>query len=179
MAQLWLNDGRWPNSDGEVAELMAESYAIEGRTVLFPGFGRDYGYTMPLMSNDPVDPSTANFQGLNAQCFRHSPEHDAVIVSMGTGGSCGPEWTNSRAAIVSNTHPLFNSTFHKTDKGPALPATAAEKAAHEANWRAELAEWWPVVAQNSSVLPPVHLEAYKRQLELLGMDPLPKEHAAT
>merc|ERR1711865_931158 len=30
-------------------------------------------------------------------------------VSMGDGGSCGPEWTNSRHAIVSNDHALYRT----------------------------------------------------------------------
>ena len=47
-----------------------------------------------------------------AQCAYHSKEHEAVIVSMGTGASCKPIWTASRNAIVSKTHPLHASLVH-------------------------------------------------------------------
>ena len=38
--------------------------------------------------SDPVDPRTGSFVGMNAQCVQFSPEHNAVVVSMGNGGSC-------------------------------------------------------------------------------------------
>ena len=50
--------------------------------------------------------------GMNAQCVQFSPAHDAVIVTMGNGGSCGSAWANTRAAIVSSDHPLYNATRH-------------------------------------------------------------------
>jgi hypothetical protein len=170
MAQLWLNDGKWTGTGGTPFQLMSERYSIEGRRELFPGFGREYGYTLPLSVNDPVDPETAVFVGLNAQCFRYSPEHQAVIVSMGTGGGCGPEWTNSRAAIVSDTHPSFNSSF----VSGALTATAEEKAASEAAWKAELISWYPAVAANSSILPAEHLAAFRKGLARFGLKALPE-----
>jgi len=49
-------------------------------------------------------------QGMNAQCVQFSPEHNAVIVTMGNGGGCGTAWQNTRAAIVSTDHPLYNTT---------------------------------------------------------------------
>jgi CubicO group peptidase (beta-lactamase class C family) len=108
--QLWANEGRWRGDDGAPEQLMQRGYAIEGRTHVFPNSGRDYGYTLPLSSNDPVDPTTGSMVGMNAQCVQFSPRHNAVIVSMGNGGSCGAAWRNTRAAIVSSDHSAYNST---------------------------------------------------------------------
>ena len=173
MAQLWLNEGAWPTtSAGDLSQVMNRQYAIEGRSQIFPGFGRNYGFTLPLMPSDPIDPSTANFQGLNGQCFRFSPAHQAVIVSMGSGSSCGPEWTNSRAAIVSRTHPLYNTSWEH-ESSPALPATAAEVSMHAAAWRKEVGAWRAHVARNTSLLPADQLTAFKRALSRFGFEPLP------
>ena len=51
---LWANEGMWPGADGEPVQLMGRQYSIEGRSWVFPNSGRDYGYTLPLSSNDPV-----------------------------------------------------------------------------------------------------------------------------
>ena len=51
---LWANEGLWPGVDGEPEQLMGREYSIEGRSWVFPNSGRDYGYTLPLSSNDPV-----------------------------------------------------------------------------------------------------------------------------
>ena len=56
-----------------------------------------------------------------------------MIVSMGQGSSCTPAWVNSRHAIVSNDHALYNSTRTPAWKG-AL--TAADKRANKAQMEA-------------------------------------------
>jgi CubicO group peptidase (beta-lactamase class C family) len=60
--QLWANSGVWPDATGGAPEqLMQRDFAVEGRTHVFPNSGRDYGYTLPLSSSDPVDPTTGSF----------------------------------------------------------------------------------------------------------------------
>lgn len=133
MAQLWVNDGEWAGQ----GQLMGRQYSIDGRQWTFPQTSREYGYTMPLRVNDAVDPQVGNFQGLNGQCARFSPEHNAVIVSMGGGGSCGAEWTLSADAIVSRTHPRYNATrvrptWSKQQAQAQTRASAQELAAFSA-----------------------------------------------
>jgi CubicO group peptidase (beta-lactamase class C family) len=155
MGQLWANDGVWKDVNGDAQQLMARQYSIDGRTCggnpamgMGCNFGRDYGYTIPTSSNDPVDPTTGSFVGMNAQCVQFSPEHNAVIVSMGNGGGCGTSWTNSRSAIVSNDHPLFNATRH-------IPATsfkeqAAVAAQEETKLKRDIMELAPFMREHAS-----------------------------
>jgi hypothetical protein len=105
-AQLWTNKGEWPGA----GQIMSREYAEQGVKATFPNSGRDYGYTLPLNSADPVDTTMASFNGMFAQCAVFSQQHNAVVVSMGQGSSCGPEWRNTRHALVSGDHALYNTT---------------------------------------------------------------------
>lgn len=108
-AQLWVNKGQWPGA----GQMMNKQYSETGITNVFPSSGRDYGYTVGLNGADPVDTKVASMNGMFAQCATFSQEHNAVVVSMGQGSSCGPEWRNTRHALVSNDHALYNTTATK------------------------------------------------------------------
>jgi hypothetical protein len=88
---------------------MSYEHATAGVTDVYPNSGRDYGYTVVLNGGDPVDPRMASFNGLFAQCAAFSQEQNAVVISMGNGGSCGPEWRNTRHAIVSKGHAIYGT----------------------------------------------------------------------
>lgn len=62
-----------------------------------------------FLLQDPVAKDVAGFNGMFAQCAYFSQEHNAIVVSMGQGSSCGPEWRNTRHALVSNDHALFGT----------------------------------------------------------------------
>jgi hypothetical protein len=106
MAQLWTNEGAWAGH----GQVMDKQFANDGREWVYPGSGTEYGYTLWLNVNDPVDRKVAEFNGMFGQCAYTSKEHNAVIVSMGQGNGCSPAWTNGRSAIVSNDHPKYATT---------------------------------------------------------------------
>ena len=103
------------------------------------------------------------------QCMRFSPEHNALVVSMGSGSSCGAEWTSTRAALVSRDHAARNAT--RAARGP----TAAEAAAQEARWRAEVEDVRPYFAADPELwrrLPAEHRQTYATHLARFGLPPL-------
>lgn len=80
-----------------------------------------------------------------AQCAYHSKEHEAVIVSMGTGASCKPIWAASRNAIVSKTHPLHASLVHAYRSNSSSSSNRSGDAEIS-----EMAKWWKLFS-NSTV----------------------------
>jgi len=100
-AQLWLNEGFWPGH----GQVLNREHILEGRTAVYPDSGADYGFTVWLESNDPIDPQVHSFNGAYSQCAYISKRHEAIVVSMGngdvSGARCGFAWTESREAIVS------------------------------------------------------------------------------
>jgi len=170
--QLWANQGLWPseNPSEPPEQLMQRQFSIDGRTWVFPQTSRDYGYTLVLSSNDPVDPGRANFQGLNAQCVIFSQEHNAVIVSMGNGGSCQTAWTNTRSAIVSRDHPLYNAT--RDIPPPSFRAQAAAAAAEEAREKAEILELAPFMREHANRFTAEDLAQYNEHLVRHGGEPV-------
>jgi len=100
-AQLWVNEGAWPNA----GQVISRDHILDGRTPIFPDSGSDYGYTVWLRPDDPVDPEVHSFMGAYSQCAHISKEHEAIVVSMGdgdaTGARCYFAWLESRDAIVS------------------------------------------------------------------------------
>lgn len=116
-AQLYLNDGAWKD-EGQV---MNKEYTQASRTDIFPNSGRDYGYTIWLQGNDPVDQDVSSFNGMYSQCAYISKKHEALIISMGqgdiTGSGCSNAWVQSRNAIISNdVRHLYNTTQSAEDR---------------------------------------------------------------
>ena len=173
--QLWANEGVWINSEGAAEQLMGREYSIEGRTFVFPQTSREYGYTLPLSVNDPVDPTTGSMVGLNAQCVQFSPEHNAVIVSMGNGGGCGTAWANTRAAIVSSNHPLYNATRHLLPSAmptPSFKEQAAAKAVEAAQLKADILELSPFMREHSAHFAAQDLAQFNEHLVSYGEAPI-------
>lgn len=98
--QLFLNNGMW---EGE--QLMAEQFAKDSREKTIGT--HDYGYTVWLEPNDPVDPKVSSHNGMLGQCVYISKEHEAMVVTMGNDGGCGNVWSASRGALVSNDYPMY------------------------------------------------------------------------
>ena len=97
VGQLWVNEGRW--GDEELAD---RGFIIDAGEGTYPAALPPYGYTSWLRTEDPVDPSVAQFEGAGSQSVFVSKAHQAVIVSMGEGApSSGPVWNNVREHIVS------------------------------------------------------------------------------
>jgi len=97
--QLFLNDGAW---DGK--QLANEKFMKNSRIKTVGDY--DYGYTLWLEPEDPVDPLVSSHRGAGGQCVYISKEHEALVVTMGND-DCGNAWAVSRGAIVSNDHPRF------------------------------------------------------------------------
>jgi len=107
-ALLWANEGQWAGA----GQVVNRAYAQRGGQSIFPNSGEDYGYTVWRNGADTVDPNVNSFIGMYTQCASVSRRHNAVIISMGTGGlsgsDCSRVWTATRNAIV--TRDLSNST---------------------------------------------------------------------
>ena len=113
IAQLFVNEGAWPMEDGSAAQMLTRDFSIEARRTTIKSdiadqnitAGAEYGFTMWLDSNDPVDSEIAHMEGLDAQCTYFSKKHEAVVVSFGNGDSlepgCPPVWDYARHSIVS------------------------------------------------------------------------------
>jgi|EP01047_Picozoa_sp_COSAG01_P012788 hypothetical protein len=155
---------------------MSRQFSIDGRTNIFPDKGRDYGYTLPLSSEDPVDPTTGSMVGLNAQCVQFSPEHNAVIVSMGSGGGCGTAWSNTREAIVSRDHPLYNAT--RNLPRPSFKAQAAAAKAEEARLKRDILELAPFMRKHAGHFAQADLDQFNEKLKIYGQEPIVAEQAA-
>lgn len=163
-AQLWANEGVWEGH----GQLMNKEYAQQGRSWVFPNSGNEYGYTLWLKTNDPVDPQQAHMNGMYAQCAYFSKEHNAVVVSMGNGGSCGNVWSNTRDAIVSNDHPLYNQT-----RGAHGNISPEQERAEMRFAREEAIGFRPYFLNNSHLVPRDDLKQYNSLLKSFGVDPVP------
>lgn len=170
--QLWANEGVWPGDGGAPEQLMQREFSVDGRTIenLFPNAGRDYGYTLPLLSSDPVDNTAGSFVGMNAQCVVFSPEHNAVIVSMGNGGGCNTAWANTRSAIVSDDHPIYNTT--RDIPAPTFRQQAAAAKAEESRLKADILELAPFMREHASRFTKEDLAQYSEKLVEYGEAPL-------
>ena len=161
MLKLVCFKGEWAGH----GQIMNKEYAETGVTNVFPNKGRDYGYTLGLNGNDPVDTKAGGFRGMFAQCATFSHEHNAVVVSMGNGGSCGHDWTNSRHAIVSKSHPLFNTTIPVWKTGMSEADKNFIQAAKE-QFQEEVRALEPVLSSNSTAIKmsAQDMESYKHYL---------------
>eukprot|EP00756_Hemistasia_phaeocysticola_P011458 Hpha_TRINITY_DN15122_c1_g16::TRINITY_DN15122_c1_g16_i1::g.129603::m.129603 len=126
-AQLWTNEGEWPGA----GQLLSKAHVQEGRKVFPQSTSTEYGYTVWLEPNDPVDPERAEFNGMFSQCAHASAKHNTVVVSMGMdlfGDGCSGVWARSRNAIVSKNDRLgLNLTAPAAHQiPPPVPPTDAD-----------------------------------------------------
>merc|ERR1719487_1783157 len=61
-AQLWTNEGEWPGA----GQMVSKAHIEEGRKPFLRN--GDYGYTVWLHAQDPVDSEVAEFNGMFSQC---------------------------------------------------------------------------------------------------------------
>ena len=130
-ALLWANDGQWPGS----GQLVSVEHVREGRELGPEGAGErltgaDYGSTVWLSSDDPVDPEMALWGGLFGQCAIASARHNAVVVSMGLdifGEGCGGVWAHTRDAIVSDKSALPASPGGRASPEAKLPLSTPNR----------------------------------------------------
>jgi len=124
-AQLWTNEGEWPGA----GQMVSKAHIEEGRKPFIRN--GDYGYTVWLYGQDPVDSEVAEFNGLFGQCAHASAKHNTVVVSMGMdlfGAGCPGVWSRSRNAIVSkNERQAYNLTAPaEHDIPPRVQPTTAD-----------------------------------------------------
>jgi hypothetical protein len=166
-AQLWLNEGVW---DGE--QVIARQHILEGRKWVYPTSGTEYGYTVWLNVNDPVDNEVHSFNGAYDQCAYISKKHEAIIVSMGdgsvSGAQCSRAWANSRSAIVSNDkkHTIRNMSEKE------LVEEDAKLLNRPAASDAELLSYRGWVEANPDKLTMHEIITYQEFLEKQGQPPL-------
>lgn len=124
-ALLWTNEGEWPGA----GQMVSKAHIEEGRKPFLNG--GNYGYTVWLGANDPVDPEYVEFNGMFSQCAHASAKQGTVVVSMGmelVGQGCPGVWARSRNAIVSKNDRLaLNLTAPAEHEIPQpVPPTAAD-----------------------------------------------------
>ena len=87
---------------------------------------------------------------------------------MGNGGSCGNVWSNTRDAIVSNDHPLYNQT-----RGAHGNISPEQERAEMRFAREEAIGFRPYFLNNSHLVPRDDLKQYNSLLKSFGVDPVP------
>eukprot|EP00756_Hemistasia_phaeocysticola_P000614 Hpha_TRINITY_DN10451_c0_g2::TRINITY_DN10451_c0_g2_i1::g.193440::m.193440 len=160
-AQLWANDGEWPGA----GQMVSKTHIEEGRKVFLEG--GDYGYTVWLRPDDPVDGERVSFAGMFTQCALASAKHDTVVVSMGMellGDGCAGVWDLSRDAIVSKSARvgLNNTTTAPRTIPPPLPPSPED-------WLLLRA----AAANGTSPLTTTQREVLNAKLRAMGESPLP------
>lgn len=162
--QLWANNGRWEGA----GQLMSEQYAQDGVTSVFPNSGMQYGYTTRTRPSDPVDNQSGEMNGLGAQCVFTSARHNAVIVSMGSGGSCNTVWSNTREAIVSRDDELFGQVFPEPSEQEQMRQIIRE----EIERGKEVRSMYEDVRTNPQLLRKEDLAVFNAELEKAGIAPI-------
>lgn len=158
-AQLWANEGEWPGA----GQVVSKTHIEEGREVFLPE--GDYGYTVWLDPEDPVDAERVSFAGMFTQCALASAKHNTVVVSMGlelVGEGCKRIWASSRNAIVSkNDRAGLNLTAPAHELLPLVPPTDAD---------------WILlrdsVKNGTTVVSPQQLAVLNANLRALGQKPV-------
>jgi len=159
-AQLWANEGEWPGA----GQLLSKTHIEEGRQVFLPS--GDYGYTVWLDPEDPVDAERVSFAGMFTQCALASAKHNTVVVSMGlelVGEGCKRIWARSRNAIVSkNDRAGLNLTVPAAHEIPPLMPPS------DADWLLLRDS----VRNGTTVVSPPQLAVLNANLRALGEKPV-------
>jgi hypothetical protein len=89
---------------------------------------------------------------------------------MGNGGGCTTAWTNTRAAIVSDDHPLFNTT--RNIPAPTFRQQAAAAHAEASRLKADILELAPFMREHAARFTKEDLAQYSEKLVEYGEPPL-------